>query len=71
MAQIATHIPLEEEARPTVDTVAAAHYLHLSPQYLRRWASTESGPIRPIRLPGCRALHWRVADIRRLLEVSK
>jgi hypothetical protein len=70
MAHTATPTPLEKETRPTVDTAAAAHYLHLSEQYLRKWAATETGPIRPHRVPGCRGLHWPVSEIRKLLGVS-
>jgi len=63
-----TFPPLELEARPTVDTAAAAHYLHRQPQTLRIWASRESGPLRPLRIFG--RLAWRTAEIRRLLGVT-
>jgi hypothetical protein len=63
--------PLLEETRPTVETAAAAHYLHLAQQTLRIYACKENGPIRPIRIPGSSKLHWRTADIRKLLGVSK
>ncbi len=59
--------PLELEARPTVGTAAAAHYLHKAQQTLRIWACKENGPIRPIRVGA--NLHWSVAEIRRLLGV--
>lgn len=62
--------PLEDETRPTVDTAAAAHYLHLAPQTMRIYACRESGPLRPRRLPGSSKLHWATADIRRLLSGS-
>ena len=61
--------PLELETRPTVDTAAAAHYLHLAQQTLRIYACRENGPIRPRRIPGSAKLHWATADIRRLLGV--
>lgn len=61
--------PLELETRPTVDTAAAAHYLHAAPQTLRIWACKETGPIRPRRIPGTAKLHWPVADIKRVLGV--
>jgi hypothetical protein len=61
--------PLEQETRPTVNTAAAANYLHLAPQTLRIWACRENGPIRPRRIHG--RLHWMTADIRHLLGVSK
>ena len=60
--------PLELEQRPTVDTAAAAHYLHLAQQTLRIYACKESGPLRPRRING--RLHWVTADIRRLLGVT-
>ena len=60
--------PLELEGRPTVDTAAAAHYLHRRPQTLRIWASKESGPLRPLRVFG--RLAWKTAEIRRLLGVA-
>ena len=56
--------PLELETRPTVDT-AAAHYLRKAQQTLRIYACRENGPIRPIRVGA--HLHWRTADIRKLL----
>lgn len=60
--------PLELENRPTVDTAAAAHYLHLAPQTMRIYACKENGPLRPVRVNG--RLHWSTGDIRRLLGVS-
>ncbi|TSA11930.1 MAG: hypothetical protein D4R79_08595 [Comamonadaceae bacterium] len=63
--------PLETETRPTVDTAAAAHYLHLAPQTMRIYACRESGPLRPRRLPGSSKLHWVTADIRGLLSGSQ
>jgi hypothetical protein len=62
--------PLELETRPTVDTAAAAHYLHLAQQTLRIYACRENGPIRPRRIPGCTKLHWATVDIRRMLGVT-
>ena len=60
--------PLEREDRPTVDTAAAAHYLHLAEQTMRIYACKETGPLRPRRING--RLHWVTADIRKLLGVS-
>jgi len=60
--------PLELENRPTVDTAAAAHYLHLACQTMRIYACKENGPLRPLRING--RLHWVTADIRRLLGVA-
>lgn len=60
--------PLELEARPTVGTAAAAHYLHLAQQTLRIYACKENGPLRPRRING--RLHWATADLRQLLGVA-
>ena len=61
-------IPLALEARPAVDTAAAAHYLNRRPQTLRGWACLENGPLRPVRVHG--RLAWKTEDIRRLLAGS-
>lgn len=61
--------PLELETRPTVDTAAAAFYLRKAQQTLRIYACKENGPLRPIRIGA--HLHWRTADIRRLLGVAQ
>jgi hypothetical protein len=58
--------PLEFERRTHVDTACAAYHLGRKPQTMRVWASTEQGPIRPVRING--RLSWPVAEIRRLLE---
>lgn len=63
--------PLELETRPTVDTAAYAHYMHIAQQTARIHACKESGPIRPIRIPGTAKLHWPVAEIRRVLGVAQ
>lgn len=62
--------PLELEARPTVDTAAAAHYLNRQPQTLRGWASAETFPagLRPLRINS--RLAWPVAGIRAVLGVQ-
>lgn len=60
--------PLELETRPTVGTAACAFYLRKAPQTLRIYACRENGPLRPIRVGA--HLHWRTADIRRLLGVE-
>jgi hypothetical protein len=59
--------PLESVTRPTVDTAAAAYYMNRRPQTMRSWASTEAGPLRPIRISG--RLAWPVAELRRVLGV--
>jgi hypothetical protein len=62
--------PLELETRPTVDTAAYAHYMHIAEQTARIHACKETGPIRPIRVPGSAKLHWPTAEIRRVLGVA-
>lgn len=59
--------PLETETRATLPTPEAAAHLNLQAQTLRKWSCNEEGPIRPIRVGG--RLHWRTADIRRVLGV--
>lgn len=68
-AALASFVPLHVETRAAVDTATAAHHLNRQPQTLRGWACLEHGPIRPVRVHG--RLAWKVADIRRLLEVAK
>lgn len=63
-------VPLEQESRPTVDTAAYAHYMHIALQTARIHACKGMGPIRPIRLPGSSKLHWPTAEIKRLLGVE-
>jgi hypothetical protein len=60
-------VPLELEQRSHVDTASAAYHLGRKSQTMRVWASTEKGPIRPVRISG--RLSWPVAEIRRLLMV--
>jgi len=62
--------PLELETRPTVDTAAYAHYMHLAEQTARAQACSDSGPIRPIRIPGSSKLRWPVPEMKRLLRVK-
>jgi hypothetical protein len=58
--------PLDQETRTHVNTECAAYHLNRSPQTLRVWASSETGPLRPIRIN--RYLAWSIADIKRLLN---
>jgi hypothetical protein len=58
-------VPLDLEQRTHVDTSCAAHHLGRKAQTMRVWASTEQGPIRPIRING--RLAWPVSKIRLLL----
>ena len=59
-------LPLEQETRSHVETACAAYHLIRKEQTLRSWASTEHGPIRPIRINN--RLAWAVADIKRVLN---
>ena len=59
--------PLEQINRPTVPTEQAAYYLNRKPQTLRCWAVYQDGAVNPIRISG--RLAWKVADLRRVLEV--
>ena len=54
------------KGRDTLTTEEAAPTINRSPQTMRKWACTESGPIRPIRIN--RRLAWRVSDLRTLLS---
>ena len=63
--------PLELETRPTVDTAAYAHYMHIAPQTARVHVCKETGPIRPLRIPGSAKLHWPTAEIKRVLGVAQ
>jgi len=58
-------VPLDLEQRTHVDTASAAYHLGRKAQTMRVWASTERGPIRPVRING--RLSWPVAEIRQLL----
>jgi hypothetical protein len=62
-------IPLAQETRTVLPTPEAAGHLNRAEQTLRIWAMRESGPIRPLRING--RLAWKVADIERILGVSK
>jgi len=59
-------VALSFERRTHVDTACAAFHLGRKPQTLRVWASSEKGPLRPVRVNG--RLAWPVADIRRVLR---
>jgi hypothetical protein len=58
-------LSLPDERRVTVDTATAAYYLNRQPQTMRAWASSERGPLRPLRLGG--RLAWSVREIKHLL----
>lgn len=54
------------ENRTVINTNEAAFHLGRKPQTLRKWATYESGPLRPIRIHG--RLAWSVADIKRIVS---
>ncbi len=58
--------PLEQVTRPTVPTDQAAYYLNRRPQTLRSWASTQEGPLHPIRISG--RLAWPISELRKVLS---
>jgi hypothetical protein len=60
--------PLSLEARSHIPTGEAAWHLNRAQQTLRMWASTDRGPLRPVRVAG--RLAWPVSDIRALLGQS-
>jgi hypothetical protein len=65
---VSAFVPLDLEQRTHVDTASAAYHLGRKAQTMRVWASTEKGPIRPVRING--RLSWPVAEIRRLLRAA-
>jgi len=50
-------------------TAPAAESINRKSQTLRKWASSGTGPIQPIRING--RLHWKVSDLRSLLDGSQ
>ncbi len=54
------------KGRDTLPTNEAGIAINRAPQTLRKWASLEIGPIRPIRING--RLAWRVSDLQALLS---
>jgi hypothetical protein len=62
-----TFVALENEVRSHIDTACAAYHLGRKAQTLRIWASTETGPVRPIRVNG--RLAWPVAEICAVLQL--
>jgi len=49
-----------------IPTHQAANVINRKPQTLRKWASMDCGPIKPVRING--RLHWRVSDLEHLLS---
>ncbi len=52
--------------RQALTTAQAAEALNRAPQTLRKWASLETGPVRPIRING--RLAWPLDEIAALLN---
>lgn len=65
--QIDIPLGLEQiaQGRDTLTTNEAARAINRAPQTLRKWASQENGPIRPIRING--RLAWKVSDLAQIL----
>ena len=57
-----------EQLPETLLTAPAAESIERKSQTLRKWASTGTGPIKPVRING--RLHWKVSDLRALLDGS-
>lgn len=51
---------------PVLSTKQAALFINREAQTMRKWACLGCGPIKPIRING--RLHWRVSDLKKLLE---
>jgi len=62
-------LPLASIAGRGLSTEEAAQALGFAPQTLRKWASNESGPIRPIKV--ARRLKWLGDDILAILKNRK
>jgi hypothetical protein len=63
------HRSLDHEIRTVLGTAEAAFHLGRSPQTLRLWACTQTGPIQPLRVNG--RLMWPVNEIKNLLGAGK
>ena len=62
--------PLELQTKPALSTDELCFYIGVRPQTARVWACKETGPIRPIRLPGSALLRWPTAEVKALLKVA-
>jgi hypothetical protein len=63
------HRSLDHELRTALGTADAAFHLGRSPQTLRVWACTQTGPIQPLRVNS--RLMWPVSEIKKLLGAGK
>lgn len=61
-----TFIPLKDETRSHLSTNDCARHIDRSAQTLRRWASTQTGLLSPIKVGT--QLMWGVTDIKALLN---
>ena len=68
ISTVSRYPTLANETRHTVDTACAAWHLNRRPQTMRSWASTQAGPLHPLRVHG--RLAWPVAELRRVLGVT-
>lgn len=50
-----------------LSTADAAEYLNVRVQTLHKWSSTDSGPLRPVRI-GASRLGWKSDDVLRLMQ---
>lgn len=62
--------PLEQQNKPALSTDELCFYIGVKPQTARVWACKESGPLRPIRLPGSALLRWSTVELKALLKVA-
>ena len=62
--------PLELVTKPTLTTAEYAYYMGMAEQTARIHACKESGPLRPIRLPGSSLLRWPTAATKALVGVA-
>lgn len=62
--------PLELVTKPTLSTAEYSYYLGIQPQTARIHACKETGPLRPIRVPGSSLLRWPTAATKELVGVA-
>ena len=68
MAQRTQFPPLEEVTKPLLTTDEYCHYSNYKKQTVWLHASTERGPVRPIRVGG--RLGWPTKAVKQLLGVA-
>lgn len=62
--------PLERVTKPTLSTAEYSYYTGIQPQTARIHACKESGPLRPIRVPGSSLLRWSTAKTKILVGLT-